>query len=208
MYTSDLPEAVADVPGSLCEQFADYTNLTSINSRADLRSSHQPDSIVASRVASLCQPPKTVVIESSGRAQPTPLSIKVAQDALAKVQSHEHLGAIFSHDLHWDSPVDYNNILTKATRLLLVLKLCRLRSSMDQESLSHLYLTYTSGRSLSTPAQRGSTKALHRLTALDVFKGEQLKPSSVARSLCPVTMMNSWQPLAGFPWHQERNTSR
>ena len=37
-YTNDLPEAVADVPGSSCEQFADYTNLnlTSINSRADL----------------------------------------------------------------------------------------------------------------------------------------------------------------------------
>ena len=36
IYTSDLPEAVADVPGSSCEQFADDTNLTSINSRADL----------------------------------------------------------------------------------------------------------------------------------------------------------------------------
>ena len=36
IYTSDLPEAVADVPGSSCKQFADDTNLTSINSRADL----------------------------------------------------------------------------------------------------------------------------------------------------------------------------
>ena len=36
IYTSDLPEVVADVPGSSCEQFADDTNLTSINSRADL----------------------------------------------------------------------------------------------------------------------------------------------------------------------------
>ena len=36
IYTSDLPDAVADVPGSSCEQFADDTNLTSINSRADL----------------------------------------------------------------------------------------------------------------------------------------------------------------------------
>ena len=33
---SDRPEAVADVPGSSCEQFVDDTNLTSINSRADL----------------------------------------------------------------------------------------------------------------------------------------------------------------------------
>ena len=36
IYTSDLPEAAADVPSSSCEQFAGDTNLTLINSRADL----------------------------------------------------------------------------------------------------------------------------------------------------------------------------
>ena len=36
VYTSDLLEAVADVPGWSCEQFGDDTNLTSMNSRADL----------------------------------------------------------------------------------------------------------------------------------------------------------------------------
>ena len=60
------------------------------------------------------------------------------QDALTKVQSHRHLGVIFSHDLRWNNRVDF--ILTKATRLLSVLR--RLRSSLDQESLSHMYLTY------------------------------------------------------------------
>ena len=59
IYTSDLPEAVADVPGSSCEQFADDTksHLDQLKSRYNRRqssSSHQPDSVVASRVASLC----------------------------------------------------------------------------------------------------------------------------------------------------------
>ena len=43
-----------------------------------------------------------------------------------------------AHDLRWNNHVDY--ILTKATRLLSVLR--RLRSSLDQESISHMYLTY------------------------------------------------------------------
>ena len=62
--------------------------------------------------------------------------IELAQDALTKVQSNQHLGVNFSHDLRWNNHVDY--ILTKATRLLSVLR--RLRSSLDQESLSHMYL--------------------------------------------------------------------
>ena len=77
-------------------------------------------------------------METSRRALPTPLSIELAQDALTKVQSHRHLGVIFSHDLRWNNHVDF--ILSKATRLLSVLR--RLRSSLDQESLSHMYLTY------------------------------------------------------------------
>ena len=91
------------------------------------------------RVWRLCvNPQKTVIMETSRRPLPTPLSIKLAQDALTKVQSHRHLGVILSHDLRWSNHVDY--ILTKATRLLSVLR--RLRSSLDQESLSHMYLTY------------------------------------------------------------------
>ena len=145
IYTSDLPEAcaVADVPGSSCEQFADDTNLTSINSRADLTEDNLQVAINQTalwlRVWRLCvNPRKTVIMETSRRALPTPLSIELAQDALTKVQSHRHLGIIFSHDLRWNNHVDY--ILTKATRLLSVLR--RLRSSLDQESLSHMYLTY------------------------------------------------------------------
>ena len=112
--------------------------LKSRSNKGQTSSSHQPDSIVASRVASLCQPTKTVIMETSRRALPTPLSIELAQDTLTKVQSHRHLGVIFSHDLRKNNHVDY--ILTKATRLLSVLR--RLRSSLDQESLSHMYLTY------------------------------------------------------------------
>ena len=143
IYTSDLPEAVADVPGSSCEQFADDTNLTTINSRADQTEDNLQVAInqTASwlRVWRLCvNPQKTVIMETSRRPLPTPLSIKLAQDALTKVQSHRHLGVILSHDLRWSNHVDY--ILTKATRLLSVLR--RLRSSLDQESLSHMYLTY------------------------------------------------------------------
>ena len=129
--------------GSSCEQFADDTNLTSTNSRADLTEDNLQVAInqTASwlRVWRLCvNPQKTVIMETSRRPLPTPLSIKLAQDALTKVQSHRHLGVILSHDLRWSSHVDY--ILTKATRLLSVLR--RLRSSLDQESLSHMYLTY------------------------------------------------------------------
>ena len=147
IYTSDLPEAVADVPGSSCEQFADDTNLTSINSRADLTEDLDNLQVAINRTAlwlrvwRLCvNPQKTVIMETSRRPLPTPLSIncKLAQDALTKVQSHRHLGVILSHDLRWSTHVDY--ILTKATRLLSVLR--RLRSSLDQESLSHMYLTY------------------------------------------------------------------
>ena len=58
-------------------------------------------------------------METSRRPLPTPLSIKLAQDALTKVQSHRHLGVILSHDLRWNNHVDY--ILTKATRLLSVI---------------------------------------------------------------------------------------
>ena len=88
---------------------------------------------------SLCvNPQKTVIMETSRRALPTPLSIELAQDALTKVQSHRHLGVIFSHDLRWNNHVDF--ILSKATRLLSVLR--RLRSSLDQESLSHMYLRH------------------------------------------------------------------
>ena len=121
IYTSDLPEAVADVPGSSCEQFADDTNITSISSRADLTEDNLQVAInqTASwlRVWRLCvNPQKTVIMETSRRPLPTPLSIKLAQDALTKVQSHRHLGVILSHDLRWSNHVDY--ILTKATRLL------------------------------------------------------------------------------------------
>ena len=144
IYTSDLPEAVADVPGSSCEQFADDTNLTSINSRADLTEDNLQVAInqTASwlRVSRLCVTEETVIMETSRRVLPTPLSIEHAQDALTKVQSHRHLGVILSHDLRWSNHVDY--ILTKATRLLSGLR--RLRSSLDQESLSHMYLTYIS----------------------------------------------------------------
>ena len=134
IYTSDLPEAVADVPGSSCEQFADDTNLTSINSRADLIEDNLQVAINQTalwlRVWRLCvNPQKTVIMETSRRALPTPLSIELAQDALTKVQSHRHLGVISSHDLRWNNHIDY--ILTKATRLLSVLR--RLRSSLDQE---------------------------------------------------------------------------
>ena len=118
IYTSDLPEAVADVSGSSCEQFADDTNLTSINSRADLTEDNLQVAInqTASwlRVWRLCvSPQKTVIMETSRRALPTPLSIKLAQDVLTKVQSHRHLGVIISHDLRWNSHIDY--ILTEAT---------------------------------------------------------------------------------------------
>ena len=77
-------------------------------------------------------------METSRRALPTPLSIELAQDALTKVQSHRHLGVIFSHEIRWNNHVAY--ILTKATRMLSVVR--RLRSSLDQESLSHMYLAY------------------------------------------------------------------
>ena len=98
--------------GSSCEQFADDTNLTSINSRADQTednssSSHQPDSF-AGGVSVLTH--KKPLLETIRRTTlPTPLSIKLAQDALTKVQSHRHLGVIFSHvhDLRWNSHVDY-----------------------------------------------------------------------------------------------------
>ena len=100
-YTSDLPEAVADVSGSSCEQFADDTNLTSINSRADLTEDNLQVAINQTalwlRVWRLCvNPQKTVIMETSRRPLPTPLSIKLAQDALTKVQSHRHLGIILS----------------------------------------------------------------------------------------------------------------
>ena len=89
IYTSDLPEAVADVPGSSCEQFADDTNLTSINSRADLTEDNLQVAINQTalwlRMWRLCvNPQKTVIMETSRRALPTPLSIELAQDALTK----------------------------------------------------------------------------------------------------------------------------
>ena len=92
IYTSDLPEAVADVPGSSCEQFADGTNLTSINSRADLTEDNLQVAINQTvswlRVLRLCvNPQKTVIMETSRRALPTPLSIEPDQDALTKVQT-------------------------------------------------------------------------------------------------------------------------
>ena len=77
-------------------------------------------------------------METSRRALSTPLSIELVQDALTKMQSHRYLGVIFSHNLRWNNHVVY--ILTKATRLLSALR--RLRSSLDQESLPHMYLTY------------------------------------------------------------------
>ena len=204
------PEAVADVPGSSCEQFADDTNLTSINSRADLTEDNLQVAInqTASwlRVWRLCvNPQKTVIMETFRRALP-PLSIELAQDALTKVQSHRHLGVIFSHDIRWNNHNDY--ILTKATLMLSVLR--RLRSSLDQESMSHMHLTYIRPILEYACTAWGilGTTQVDRLERFRKFKGEQPKSSSAARCLCPVTMMNSRQPLAGLPWHQEENISR
>ena len=99
IYTSDLPEAVADVPSLSCKQFVDDTNLTSINSRADLTDDNLQVAVnqTASwlRMWRLCvNPQKTVIMETSRRAPPTSLSIELAQDVLAKVQSHRHLGVM------------------------------------------------------------------------------------------------------------------
>ena len=58
--------------------------------------------------------------------------------SINKSEEEVKLEEVLSHDLRWSNHVDY--ILTKATRLLSVLR--RLRSSLDQESLSHMYLTY------------------------------------------------------------------
>ena len=156
------------------------------------------------RVWRLCVNPqkkkKNVIIETSQRALPTPLSIELAQAAPTKVQSHRHLGVIFSHDLRWNNHVDY--ILTKATSLLLVL--CRLR---DQESLSHMYLTYIR-LILEYACMAWGNLGTTQVGRLERFQRRAAKSSSAARYLCPVTMMNSWQPLAGLPWPREGNTSR
>ena len=118
---------MADVPGVSCEQFANDTNLTSIYSRSDLRE-HERNLHVKTRQSRsvACgvsvNKKKLHRMETSQRALPTTLSLELAQDALimTKLQSHRHLGVIFSHDLRWNSRV--NNIPTKATRLLSVLR--------------------------------------------------------------------------------------
>ena len=152
------------------------------------------------------RPQKTVIMETSRRPLPTPLSIKLAQDALTKVQSrrHRHLGVILSHDLRslWSNHVDY--ILTKATRLLSVLR--RLRSSLDQESLSHMYLTYirpileyacTAWGNLGT-TQVDRLERFQRRAAKIILRRPLFAPSNHDELLATIGCL---------PWRQEGNTS-